>query len=181
MSIFNRFFSKTETKNNMAMDNKAAVNEDLFIDSNPPMINEKEASLATGIEDFLNQNFFHQGYTDGYDWHSKEMLENKIMLIKADFRHRLELKADVVRQEILHLENKKLEITGLLDLVVSKIENIAAEKRYILQKIKSEKELSAVDEGLVMTCIHHYKEGYLKGTNAYLEEELLASNKGLFN
>ena len=157
------------------------IDETIFVDNNPPQGNEVKEDDSVGIQDFLAMDFFHMGYDDGYNWHSNEMLTTKLQVIKADFRQRLDMKSDEVRSEILGLENKKLEISGLLDQLESKIDNITAEKRHILQKIKVEKELSAVGEGLVMTCVHRYREGFLKGTNAYMEEEMFVSNKGLFN
>ena len=190
MSILNRIFGKKSTNNTSTVGNSASINgfdhlpevdESIFVDNNPPQNSEMKADNSVGIQDFLAIDFFHMGYDDGYNWHSNEMLITKLQFIKADFRQRLDMKADEVRREILGLENKKLEIIGLLDHLESRIDNITAEKRYILQKIRTEKELSAVDEGLVMTCVHRYKEGFLKGTNAHMEEEMFASNKGLFN
>jgi hypothetical protein len=190
MNILKGFFRKTNGSNNLKvensimaeeLDNSANVDEDIFVDNTPPSVKSDLQPVITGIQEFLNHDFTGEGYSDGYNWHSNDMLENKIKLIKADFRYKIDIKADQVCNEILNLENKKLEINGLLEQLVVRIENHISEKRYILQRLKTEKELSSVDEGLVMTCIYKYREGYIKGTNSYMEEELIASNKGLFN
>jgi hypothetical protein len=190
MNILKGFFRKTNGHNNLKVENNTivdelddsvCVDENIFVDNTPPSAKSDIQPVNAGIQEFLNHNFEGEGYNDGYNLHSNDMLENKIKLIKANFRYKLDIKADQVRNEILNLENKKLEINGLLEQMEVRIENHISEKRYILQKLKTEKELSSVDEGLVMTCIYKYREGYIKGTNAYLEEELIASNKGLFN
>lgn len=156
------------------------VNENLFVNHTPPKMEEEAAKVESMIQIFLGLDYFGNGYKDGYNRHSNEILEIRIRAIKSDFRMNLDLKIDQVNQDILNLENHKVEIREMSGELAEQFEIKLNGKREIVARINKEKERSALDDGLVMTCIHKYREGYLQGTNAYMEEKMFAASTGLF-
>ena len=50
-----------------------------------------------------------------------------------------------------------------------------------IQELKTQIELSSVDEGMVMVAIHKYRDGFIKGTGAYQMEKNIGISTGLFN
>ena len=170
-----------QTSDTMTEDN-VNVLEDLFVNSNPPaQIEEQAAANSSGLKAYLEQDFLRKGYEDGYNWHSAELLENKILSMKADFRYNLNLKIDAARQEVVKLENHKINIEGMSDRLVKQIDNQVASIRFNITELEAEIALSSLNEGLAMIAIHQYRDGFMRGTEAYQEEKLIAGSTGLFN
>jgi len=155
--------------------------EDLFVNHVPPTGYEEPVSKGVMLEAYLKQDFNRKGYDDGYNYHSSEMLENRLKLLRADFRLTIDLKLDQTRQEILKLENHKVDMEGLSERLVKQLENKVATLLENVKRLESEKGKSSMDEGLVMTCIHNYRDGFMRGSDAYMEEKIIASCTGLFN
>ncbi|WP_167616646.1 hypothetical protein [Maribellus sediminis] len=189
MIIFKKLFGKTEPEIKSTTeilnpvrdeDTSCNVNKELFVNPIPPTQNVKSQQVESMLQIFLGLDYFGNGYKDGYNWHSNELLETRIRAIKADFRMNLGLKFDQVNQDIVKLKSYKIEINSMSEELSAQFEIKLNAKKEILTQIEKEKELSALDEGLVMTCIHKYREGYLQGTNAFMEEKMFASTTGLF-
>jgi hypothetical protein len=159
-----------------------AINEDLFVDSKAP-VQEKEEIRNDGndIQAFLEQDFHGTGYHDGYTYHTLEMLNNRIKGIKATFRLQLDLAIDRRRMQMLELRTHGIELEGLSESMIRKIEAVEADYQSMITRLEKEKELSAVEEGWVMKPIHEYRDGFLRGCQAYNEEKLIAVSTGLFN
>lgn len=158
------------------------VLEDLFINNKVP---ESDSLLTTtndgSLKDYLEQDFFRKGYEDGYNGHSLELLENKILCMKADFRYNLGLKIDLARQDILKLQNHRINIAGMSERLVLQIDNQINAINFNITELEAEIALSTIDSGHVMISIHHYRDGFLRGAEAYQEEKLIAGSTGLFN
>ena len=190
MSWLSIFFGKSNndasSSSNHATDQMVEedfnVNADIFLNNTPPS-EETGQSIenSTSLKAWLEQDFFRKGYEDGYYGHSSEMLENKIKSIKSDFRYNLNLKIDAARQECVKLENHKIDLEGMSDRLVKKIDNQANANRANITELESEIALATKDERLVMIPIHQYRDGFIRGTEAYQEEKLIAGSTGLFN
>jgi hypothetical protein len=190
MSWFSKLLGKTNSDvaviNNQASDSIAEDNvnvlEGLFVDNNPPVqVNEATMENSTGLKAYLEQDFFRKGFDDGYNGHSAELLENKILSMKADFRYNLNLKMDSARQEVLKLENHKINVEGMSERLVKQIDNQVKSIRFNISELEAEIALSTLNEGHVMIVIHQYRDGFIRGTEAYQEEKLIAGCTGLFN
>jgi hypothetical protein len=191
MNIFNKLFGKDKMSDHTngngsgfsstaVEDNNVNVLEDLFVDPNPPVAETVQQS-PTGLQLYLEQDFFRKGYEDGYRWHSAEMLENKLKSLKADFRYNASLKIEQVRLVMLQVEKHSIGIEGMSPRMEKQINAQIASLQVIIDNLENEKALSAEDEGLAMIGVHQYRDGFIRGTEAYQQEKLLASSTGLFN
>lgn len=159
------------------------ISEDIFLDNTPPV----EAQEATKLKKenrlavFLRENYEAQGYRDGYNYHSQDILINRKKAMKAEFRELVDQLIDEKRAEILTLQNHKVETEGLSDRLAKQLENRIAELQHIVTRLENEKVFSVDDEGLVMRPIHNYSDGFLRGFEDYQMEKLLAGSTGLFN
>jgi len=190
MSLLSRIFSKNgshstdmggTTQLNKSVDQVLDVSEDLFLNNTPTRPKTEIKSEKNILQQFLDRDYFVEGYDAGYKWHSNEILENRIKQFKAEYRYNLDIRIDSINKEITDLENHRANIKDMSHLLEVQLDNQINATKKVLSKVMQEKELSAQDEGLVMTCIHKYKQGFLQGTNAFLEENIIASTTGLFN
>jgi len=181
MNWLDKFFSN---KNNKSMEttNNLDVMKDLFIDETQPV---EEPSIETAetnlVVEFLNQDFYSKGYSDGYKNHSSEIMENVIKGIKAEFRILIDRLVDLKRkakQNVLNIQAETGKITEGLNIQCA---NIIKDIDESIETLLEEKKNSAQDEGWVMNVIHKYREGYAKGAMRYQEEKLLAITTGMFN
>lgn len=190
MSWFSNVFGKSNSNNAMVANNPATdmLNEDninvlegLFVNNQPPVVPaEKESENASSLKTYLEQDFFRKGFDDGYNGHAAELLENKIRSMKADFRYNLNLKIDQARQEILKLENHKINVEGMSDRLVRQLNNQINAMMANMAELEAEIALADIDQGYVMIGVFQYRDGFIRGTEAYQEEKLIAGSTGLF-
>ncbi len=157
------------------------VLEDLFVNNEAPTAETEQKSSGHSIKPFLEFNWFSKGYQDGYEFHSTDMLIDNIKALKAEFRMNLNMKIDGIRNEILKLEDHKITTEGMSDRLTRQLENRIATSQAQITEIESEIAMSSIDEGLAMTVIHRYRDGYLRGVQAYQEEKLIAGSTGMFD
>jgi len=190
MSWFAKIFGKVNNES-FTIDNQSTdssnndninVLEDLFVNNNPPIpIEEQVTENSNSLKTYFEQDFFRKGHDDGYDGHSAELLDNKIRSFKADFRYNLNLKIDLAKQEVVKLENHKIDMEGMSDKMVKQIDNHVNAIKVNINEIEAEIALSSIDEGLVMISIHQYRDGFIRGTKAYQDEKFIAGSTSLFN
>lgn len=189
MSWFSKRFGKindSSTINNQASDalleSNINVLENLFVDNNPPVQDHEQViENSSSLKSWLEQDFSRNGFDDGYYGHSAETLENKIKSIKADFRYRLDLKIDAARQEVMILESNKIDVEGMSVSMVKKVALKVDTIKANITELEAEIALASIDEGHVMIAVHQYRDGFLRGTEAYQEEKLIAGSTGFFN
>jgi len=186
MSWFSKLFSNAGDNSNQDAaqtgDDNVSVLEDLFVNKTAPdVVSSSTSDTEASLKTYLEQDFFHKGYDDGNSGRSFELLENKILSMKADFRYNLDLKIDSARQEILKLENHRTNMEGMSERLVKQIDNQIAAIRFNITELEAEIALSALDEGHVMIAVHQYRDGFIRGAEAYQEEKLFAGSTGLFN
>lgn len=157
------------------------VLEDLFVNNQPPAeATGKTAEDASSLKTYLEQDFFRKGFEDGYNGHAAELLENKILSMKADFRYNLHLKIDQARQEILKLENHRINVEGMSDRLIRQLDNQINAMKANIHELEAEIAMADIDQGYVMIGVYQYRDGFIRGTEAYQEEKLIAGNTGLF-
>lgn len=155
--------------------------KDIFQDNSAPITLKEEDKNPGKLKLFLEDNYSNHGYRDGYEQHSSEFLDQKILIIKAEFRHILDENIDNRNQEVFQLKNQGIETRGLSERLMEQLELRITEIKSVISKLEKEKELSAFDEGLIMKAIHLYKDGFLKGCKDYHEAKLFAQSTGFFN
>lgn len=181
MSVFSKLFQTRKNEEIHDQEN-FDIMENLFVDNQKPI--EVESGFATetsGIQQFLNQNFYSKGYEDGYRNHSEESLEFAIKGIKAEFRFKIDQLIDQKRKNKLVLMNLQVETGTIAESLNIQANNILNDLDESIQVLKKEKESSAMDEGWVMKAVHLYHEGFTEGTRKYQEERLLGLSTGFFN
>ena len=156
--------------------------ENIFVNPEPPVQEkESETNAVSGLEAFLSCDYFKMGFEEGYKTHSAEAKTARINVIKSEFRLIMSRKIDQLRQEMLTLENHLIDVEGIDQRLEKKIlKRIGYIKERCVENEK-EKALSVEDEGLVMESIHKFTDGFIKGTQMYTEEKLLASSTGMFD
>lgn len=158
------------------------VPEELFADHRAPEP-EPVAQNHGGenISLFLNQNFYGTGYHDGYNYHTPEMMANRIKCIKADFRMQVDLAIDRKRKSLLDLRLHNIDYHSHDEKMIRRIEAVESDFLAMISRLENEKALSAEEEGWVMKPVHDYRDGFLRGADAYNDEKLIALTTGLFN
>jgi hypothetical protein len=190
MNWLKKFFGKntsnvasmTLTNTGQAVEPNPSIAEELFIDQTAPET-EPKAQPADGISilSFLEQDFYGTGYKDGYNFHSVEMMDNRIRSLKASFRLRIDQAIEEKQQKLLHLREHAIDMGGLSERMSLRIE--AAEKHLsaMVATYENEKALSVDEEGWTAKPVNEYRDGFLRGAETYNAEKLLAVSTGLFN
>jgi hypothetical protein len=190
MSWFSNVFGKSNSNNAMIANNHSSdtltedninVLEGLFVNNQPPVeLEKREGENSSSLKTYLEQDFLRKGFEDGYNGHASELLENKIKSMKADFRYNLNLKIDQIRQEILKLENHKINVEGMSERLVQQLDNQINTFQANMTELEAEVALADIEQGYVMIGIFQYRDGFIRGTEAYQEEKIIAGSTGLF-
>lgn len=190
MSWFSNIFGKSNSADTanykhpetdvMAGDN-IHVLEGLFVNNQPPAeASEKVAGNAVSLKNYLGQDFQRMGFEDGYKGHATELMENKIRSLKADFRYAVHFKMDAIRQEVVQLEHERINVEGMSDRLIRQLDNKINALKANLGELEAETAMADIDQGYVLIGILQYRDGYIRGTEAYHEEKMIAGNTGLF-
>lgn len=172
----------TDDFNGIGIDNLIEIPEGLFIEKEAPEA-EQTAGKMQGPDMlvFLKQDFRTVGYRDGYNYHSSEKMGQTLKSIKASFRLEMDQIIDLKKEALLALEEQKIEAAGLSEELAKKIDARIRHIDQLVVRLDKEKELSALDEGWIMKAIHAYRDGFITGTESYLEEKKLGVSTGWFN
>ena len=189
MSWFSNIFSDSNSTDAVNNNNQPGdvitddinVLEGLFVNNKPPVEPAETTTVNTNsLKTYLEQDFFRKGFDDGYNGHATELLENKILSMKADFRYNLNLKIDQARQETLKLENHKINVEGMSERLVRQLENQINAIKANTTELEAEIAMASIDQGYVMIGVYQYRDGYIRGAEAYQKEKLIAGSNGLF-
>lgn len=156
--------------------------ENIFVNKEGPTKDViKTAKASSLLEEFLKRYYFRFGFNDGYNTHSADVKNSKANIIKSEFRNLLSQKIEELRKGLLELEDHLINIEGMDERLEKKLRKRIDYAKEKCQDMESEKALSALDEGIVMECIHKFNDGYIAGTQQFLDENLLANTNGLFD
>lgn len=189
MNIFKKIFSSKSVNMNTENSQEVASNmeetpsaffQDLFVENQKPMENGTVTKPVSRLNEFLSVEYSSIGFTDGYQHHNAELLDNKISILKAEFCQIVDETIDNHRQDIFQLHNQLIETRGLSDRLTEQVELRIKEVKGLISKLEEEKQFSMVEVGLVMKVVYQYKEGFLRGCKDWHEVKLLAQSTGLF-
>ncbi len=155
------------------------INERIFSDPEPPQ-NVQEPTSGSRLKRFLEKQYATIGYTEGYEYHSAEILEQKLKVLLAEFRQVADEAIDLRRQEVFELKKQRIDTRDLSPRLEEQLSLRIAELEANIARLELEKERSVEGEGLVMRCVHAYKEGFLRGNDCWHEIRLFAQPTGLF-
>ncbi len=191
MRIFNLFGKKPQTTESAAViahpettvlekqqENIPPV--DLFIDDEAPQSEQVVEQTQSKITLFRSQNHYSIGYNDGHNFHSSEMLEIGKRKIRTEFRFILEQEIEEMNQKKLQLKMLVVDVRKVSDDTREKLELNVTEIEKSLMKLEKEKELSVENEGLVSNAIQSYHQGFIQGSNDYIESEKFLNAANIF-
>jgi hypothetical protein len=184
--IFKKSKSHTDSNYENDMNTPTAATETdqllekLFVDNNPPISDDGLEKQDNKITKFLKYDYRNEGYRDGYNFHSSEILEMKLKTIKSAFRVVIDEQSELLNDEVLKLKNHLIECEGLTTMLTKKLELRIEELNNKINRLLNEKELSSEDEGLVMKVVNQYMESYIRGVEDYQVEKLFGSDTALF-
>ena len=192
MSIIEKLFggkAKTENPVTAITEPQTTVAEqpenippmDLFIDNEIPQPEQHQtAETKSKITLYLDRNYHSMGINDGYEYHSQETLETGKKKIRAEFQLLVDQSIQEKYERRLQMKNIIADVTKISDEARQKLENVIEELNASLNTLQKQKELSAENEGWVMSAIHSYHQGFVQGLNDYIAgENLLNSIKNI--
>jgi hypothetical protein len=154
---------------------------DLFIDNEAPQqeqipTTEKQSKITV----FLNRNFNSIGVNDGYEYHAQETLEIGKKKIRAGFQFIIDQCIQEKFEARLYVRNMIVNVAHISEATKQTLENTLEEINSSLSILQLQKELSAENEGWVMTAIHEYNQGFIQGLSDFISgENLLNSIKNI--
>lgn len=189
MSILNLFSRNNKVVNdNAAADQQLNVSEttklvdrNLFVEDEAPEIKTPFKKVVNHIEAFMDQNFEWQGSNDGYCYPESEYLDNKLKLIKADFRFAVDKYLDAKRSELGELKLHVIKTAGISNSLEAQLNEKIKFLEINIHELDMQKILSIENEGIVASAVHGYRLGFIKGVEKFQEEKLFAGSTGLYN
>lgn len=161
---------------------KVEVPESLFVEKEPPASVDQETNRSTGnkLTEFLKRDFRGIGYSDGYRYHSADVMDNYKRFIKSEFREVVDIVIDDLKFNRLSLQKQLVDVRSFSSKTEEKFLNLIHEVGEGISRLEQEKELSSMDEGMVTKVLHQYRDGFIRGMEDHTDETLLMSYKGLF-
>ena len=190
MSFFNLFRRNsnqvvnrevTSAKPGSIADSAKMVDHNLFVDEQEPEIQTPVKKQVNHIESFMDQNFEWQGNNDGYGYPASEYLENKLKLIKADFRFAVDKYLDAKRSELGELRMHVIKTSGISERLEAQLNEKIKFLEINIHELDMQKILSIENEGIVASAVHAYRLGFIEGVEKFQQEKLFAGSTGLYN
>ena len=187
MSLLNFFRRNSQVVNKQipveqfSTDTDKIVDQSLFVDEQEPEVKVPVKKQVNHIEIFMDQNFGWQGYNDGYGHPDTEFLENKLKLIKADFRLAVDKFLDVKRTEHGEFMMHVIKTSGISPRLEAQLKEKIKMLEVNIHELDLQKILSIENEGIVASAVHAYRLGFIKGVEKFQQEKLFADCTGLFN
>lgn len=178
MKFLKKLFGTAQNTENTTPESKADfadevlkdIQRDLFVEDTPPYGNAQIDQVELPeLERFMKRDFQTQGHSDGYRYHTKDVMEDGKEQIRAEFLDIIHKATGALEEEVLevhiHIANAEDIDKGLangLRQQLGKLENDLA-------KYHSELELAEENKGWIRLAIADYKTGYSKGYHDYLK------------
>jgi len=132
------------------------------------------------LDSFFSLNYEQLGYDEGYRFHNSDIMKIKHRKIKADYLLQVTKALDLLKAKAHQLELQLTESEELSELIADKIN---AAKKFNVEKQEDllyQRELGAMDEGIIMDAIHGYTLGFKQGAMDYVEEMMISHSSNLF-
>ncbi len=169
---------------------KLELDRRLFVDEIPPVIEpvknlaspfEKKRSQAELIRAFTESNLSSKGFDAGYKYHSPDLKVSMIREIKSDLQALLRLEIDRLRIVLGELKTQiaVLKHDEMMEAAKSGLETRKSEFTDAILRLQEEVLLAEDGLGLVRKPIDTFTQGFTKGYQLYLTEDLLNQQYGL--
>lgn len=176
------FFKKKPEPVTLTTESPASTNApsaDLFVDPTPPQPT-RLTNQPTKLTLFLNKDYWSLGRRDGYLYHTAESFVIWKRKTKAEFQLVVDQLIQEKSTQRLTLLNHIVSIGGIHDATSTQLTNSIREVESDIERLTTQKELSAVDEGWIMSVLHGYQLGFTQGLKEYVEGEALLKHGSLF-
>ncbi|HMQ68889.1 MAG TPA: hypothetical protein PKA90_07780 [Ignavibacteria bacterium] len=156
------------------------IDENLFEDKGTPEKKAIASEKKTGLSEFIEKDYYSDGYNDGYDYPSENILNSSVEKIKSDFILILEKTIDEMNNEIIKLSEHTINISEISPRACSLTDNRIKELRKLILRMIEEKELCENNKGMILSPINSYVSGFDKGLFTFTQEKMIMSSTGLF-
>ena len=161
------------------------VPENLFVDQNPPQQQDKNTpdfspKSKSIIEEFINRDYYNQGFEDGYQYHSKEIMDQTIRKIISEYIFLLDRLIDEKESEITQLEIHRSNVEGLSDRTTEQLQTKKAAFENNIVTLRTQKELASQKEGWIMVAVNVFELAYKQGMEKYHDLKTFTGSTGLF-
>ncbi len=189
MSLFNFFrrskLSQEQTATDSSVETFAAdtrtVDVTLFVDEQQPDLLSSSLKLENHIEVFLRQNFDWMGYNDGYSHPEKDYMNERLKLIRADFRMAADRTMENKRNSLGDLKMHAIKTAGISERLELQLNEKIKQLEVIIHELDMQKILSIENEGMIASAIYAYRLGFIRGLDKLQKEKFFAESTGLFN
>lgn len=189
MSLFNFFrrnkSSKASVLSNVQSDSitggTSTVDASLFVDEQQPEMLSSPQKQDSHIQVFLGQNFDWQGYNDGYCHPDTDFMNDRLRLIKADFRLAVDKSMELQRNAVGDLKLHAIRTAGISERLELQVQEKIKQLEIVIHELDMQKILSVENEGMIASAVYAYRLGFIRGLNKLQDEKFFAESTGLFN
>lgn len=194
MSILTQIFGSRQTGANENQEIKPesaiSIDKELFVDERPPVIEPvihqdsvmvKPRTLAESIKLFAESNLSSKGFDSGYKFHSPDLKRSMLREIKSEFQALLRLEIDRLRVVLGDMKSQvsMLDHDDMMEANKAGLQNRVTEFNAAILRLEEEILLAEDGLGLIRKPIDSFSQGFTKGYQLYLTEDLLNQQYGL--
>ena len=189
MSLFNFFRRNKPSQEQIVTDSATStiandtrtVDASLFVEEQQPDLLSSSPKQENHIQIFLEQNFDWTGYNDGYSHPETDYMNNRLKLIRADFRLSIDKSMEVKRTALGDLKMHAIKTAGISERLELQVNEKIKQLEVVIHELDMQKILSIENEGMIASAVYAYKLGFVKGIEKLQEEKFFAGSTGLFN
>ena len=173
--------STVESMNDSILKDTRTVDASLFVDEQQPDLVSSPAKQDNHIQKFLEQNFDWIGYNDGYSHPETDYMNDKLRLMRAQFRLAVDKTMEVQRIAMGDLKMHAIKTAGISERLELQVNEKIKQLEIVIHELDMQKILSVENEGMIASAVYEYKLGFVRGLAKLQEEKFFAESTGLFN
>lgn len=173
--------SAVESMNDSILKDPRTMDASLFVDEQQPDLVSSPAKQDNHIQKFLEQNFDWIGYNDGYSHPQTDYMNDKLRLLRAQFRLAVDKTMEVQRIAMGDLKMHAIKTAGISERLELQVNEKIKQLEIVIHELDMQKILSVENEGMIASAVYEYKLGFVRGLGKLQEEKFFAESTGLFN
>lgn len=166
------------------------INRHLFIEDKPPAELERNPLLvrqettktkAQKLTEFADSNLSGKGFDAGYKFHNSDMRKAAIRQIRSEFQSLCKLEAERLRDALgkLKTEAAMLDLDDMMETSKIALNSRITEFKAAILRLQEEILLAEDSLGMIKKPVESYCEGFTRGYQLYLQEDVLNQQYGL--
>lgn len=194
MSILTQIFGNRQSganqKQEINPESVTSIDKELFVDEKPPVMEPvnhvgsvklKPRTHAESIKLFTESNLSSKGFDAGYKFHSPDLKKSMLREIKSEFQALLRLEIDRLRVVLGDMKSQvsMLDHDDMMEANKAGLQNRITEFNAAILRLEEEILLAEDGLGLIRKPIDSFSQGFTKGYQLYLTEDLLNQQYGL--